>query len=128
MTHNACRAAENELAKIQKTLPEECERLNVIVDELNIRLRNSEKDRYELSHKAESLSVKLSREQGRIEKEKEDYSTRSDEAFRRLKRSESELEETKEEKVKLMNKLSETDHSLKTLEEKYEDLESHFRV
>lgn len=122
------RTAEEELSQIHAQLPTETSRLNSTVEELSAKLRSSERERYDLANMLESVKQSLHREQNKKQTEKEDYANRSSELHRRLRRAEVGLEEVKEEKVRLLTKLSDSEHQYRLLEEKYNGLVHHHAV
>lgn len=67
----------------------------MIIDDLTTRLRNSEREKDEMTLKYEKLFDRNSREQNKVEKEKECLSVQLEDVYRRVRRSEKELEETK---------------------------------
>lgn len=89
------RSAENELEKLTRYLPGHVDQLEMTIDELNCRLRASERERIEALHRAENLHHKLLRETNRLELEKNQYLSRSEDAYRRTRQAETELEESK---------------------------------
>ncbi|KAJ3290894.1 hypothetical protein HK104_006456 [Borealophlyctis nickersoniae] len=111
------RSAESELEKLTRHLPTDHERLTMTLEELNSKLRASERERHEAVHKLESLHQRLTREQNRFEKEKQQIAERSEDAYRRLRRVERDLEETKEDRVKMLGKLADLEHAHKALQE-----------
>ncbi|KAJ3210525.1 hypothetical protein HDU67_005231 [Dinochytrium kinnereticum] len=111
------RAAESELSKLSKSIPEETERLTRIVEDMAGRLRISERERLEAVEAAEGLQQRLVREMNRVEVERDGFGGVNEELARRVRRGERDLEEAKEEAVKMMTKLSDLEHELETMKE-----------
>ncbi|KAJ3019800.1 UNVERIFIED_CONTAM: hypothetical protein HDU68_010500 [Siphonaria sp. JEL0065] len=104
------RAAESELEKMMKHIPDEVERLNGIIEEVAGRLRSAEREKSDNLEALGSLQQKLSRDQNRYEKEKEELVFQVDDFYRRLRRAEKDLEDSKESTVKLMNQVTQLEH------------------
>ncbi|KAJ3007112.1 hypothetical protein HKX48_009309 [Thoreauomyces humboldtii] len=111
------RAAESELEKVTRHIPEETERIAITLEDLNGRLRASEREKCVALGRLEGLHQKLLREENRFEKEKQLVAERSDEAFRRLRVVERDLEETKEDRLHMLTKLTDLEHAHKKLAE-----------
>ncbi|KAJ3146175.1 Sodium channel and clathrin linker 1 [Geranomyces michiganensis] len=102
------RAAESELEKCTRHVPEEAERMACCLEDVNARLRAAERER---SVAVGSLHQKLLREEHRFEKERQLAAERSDDAFRRLRNAERELEETKESHLATATKFTDLTHA-----------------
>ena len=87
------RAAESEVEKITKHLPEEGNRMNAAFDELHSKLNSAEKDRLEAEQRLEALQSNFKQEQSRYELELFQANETNENNYRRLKRLENELEE-----------------------------------
>ncbi|KAI8920207.1 hypothetical protein DFJ77DRAFT_233483 [Powellomyces hirtus] len=111
------RSAESEVEKLTRHIPEEADRLAVTLEELNTRLRTSERDKNLAMGRLETLHQKLLREEHRFEKEKQLVAERSDDAYRRLRTVERDLEETKEDRLHMLTKHTELEHAHKRLAE-----------
>jgi len=117
---------EMRLERLSKQIPEDQERINLIIEDLSTRLRNSEREKDEITLKYEKLFDKNSREQNKIEKDKECLQIQLDDVYRRVRRSERELEESKEDHVKLLNKISEYEHQIKQVKQEKEKKEQEY--
>jgi chromosome segregation ATPase len=117
---------EMRLERLSKQIPEDQERINLIIEDLTTRLNNSEREKDEIALKYEKLSDKNNREQNKIEKDKECLQIQLDDVYRRVRRSERELEDTKEDHVKLLNKVSEYEHQIKQAKEEKEKKEQEY--
>jgi len=120
------RTMEMRLERLSKQIPEDQERINMIIEDLTSRLRNSEREKDEITLKFEKLSDKNIREQNKIEKDKECLQVQLDDVYRRVRRSERELEDSKEEHVKLLNKISEYEHQIKQVKQEKEKKEQEY--
>eukprot|EP00842_Homolaphlyctis_polyrhiza_P003099 jgi/Hompol1/3790/HPOL_001678-RA len=109
------RAAESELEKMTRHIPAESDRLTMMIEELHLKLRASERERNDALHKLESVHQKSIREENQFESERQQLGQRAEEAYRRLRKVERELEETKEERISMYNKNSSLEHERKTL-------------
>jgi hypothetical protein len=89
------RSAESELEKLSRHLPGQVDQLEMTIDELNTKLRSSERERVEALHRVETLYHKLLRETNRLELEKSQYISKSEASYLRLRKSEGELEQAK---------------------------------
>ena len=87
------RAAESEVEKITKHLPEEGNRMNIAFDELHSKLNSAEKERLEAEQRLEALQSNFKQEQSRYELELFQANETNENNYRRLKRLENELEE-----------------------------------
>jgi len=120
------RTLEMRLERLSKQIPEDQERINLIIEDLTTRLRNSEREKDEITLKYEKLSNKNLREQNKVEKDKECLQVQLDDVYRRVRRSERELEDSKEEHVKLLNKISEYEHQIKQVKQEKEKKEQEY--
>ncbi|KAJ3171313.1 Sodium channel and clathrin linker 1 [Geranomyces variabilis] len=111
------RAAESELEKLSRHIPEESERVARALEDVNARLRAAERDKAVVGGRLESLHQKLLREEGRWEKERQMAAERSEDAWRRLRNAERELEETKEAHLATLTKLTDLTHAHTLLSE-----------
>ncbi|KAJ3165352.1 hypothetical protein HDU88_004146 [Geranomyces variabilis] len=111
------RAAESELEKLTRHIPEEAERVARMLEDVNTRLRAAEREKAVVSGRLESLHQKLLREEGRWEKERQMAAERNEDAWRRLRNAERELEETKEAHLATLTKLNDLTHAHKQLSE-----------
>ncbi|ORX51380.1 hypothetical protein BCR36DRAFT_446305 [Piromyces finnis] len=120
------RTMETRLERITKQIPEDQERINLIIEDLTTRLRNSEREKDEITLKYEKLNDKNLREQNKIEKDKECLQIQLDDVYRRVRRSERELEDSKEDHIKLLNKISDYEHQIKQVEQEKEKKEQEY--
>ncbi|KAJ3133902.1 hypothetical protein HDU90_005510 [Geranomyces variabilis] len=111
------RAAESELEKLTRHIPEEAERVARMLEDVNTRLRAAEREKAVVSGRLESLHQKLLREEGKWEKERQMAAERNEDAWRRLRNAERELEETKEAHLATLTKLTDLTHAHKQLSE-----------
>ncbi|KAJ3077143.1 hypothetical protein HDU98_007528 [Podochytrium sp. JEL0797] len=111
------RAAESELEKMMKHIPDEVERLNGIIEEVAGRLRAAEREKSDNLETLGTLQQKLTRDQNRHEKEKEELVFQVDDFYRRLRRAEKDLEDAKETAVKSMTHLTQLEHDTEKLNE-----------
>ncbi|KAJ3207535.1 hypothetical protein HDU82_003613 [Entophlyctis luteolus] len=109
------RSVESEHQKLLAHVPDEVERLNGIVEELASRLRVSERDRCDAMETLGSVQQRLTREQIKHDKEKEELVFQVDDFYRRLRRAEKDLEEAKEVAVKSMTQTAQLEHEIEKL-------------
>ncbi|ORY86553.1 hypothetical protein LY90DRAFT_498786 [Neocallimastix californiae] len=116
---------EMRLERLSKQIPEDQERINLIIEDLTTRLNNSEREKDEIALKYEKLSDKNNREQNKIEKDKECLQIQLDDVYRRVRRSERELEDTKVKE--LSNNLENATNSYSKVSLEYQQLLSEQR-
>jgi len=120
------RTMEMRLERLSKQIPEDQERINIIIEDLTTRLRNSEREKDEITLKYEKLNDRSLREQNKIEKDKECLQVQLDDVYRRVRRSERELEDSKEDHVKLLNKISDYEQKIKQVKQEKEKKEQEY--
>ncbi|KAJ3093556.1 hypothetical protein HDU97_009473, partial [Phlyctochytrium planicorne] len=91
----AKRTAEAELHNLNKTIPEETERLNRILEDMGNRLRISERERCEAVEAASTIQQKLGKEVQRLELERSELAKTNEEFGRKCRRAFREVEESK---------------------------------
>ena len=89
------RAAESELEKLQSLPEKEQVRLAQLTEHLQAQARALTRERDEAYAAYQSFQLKASRDQNKVEKEKETLTCQMDEMYRRLRRVEKEYEDNK---------------------------------
>lgn len=111
------RSIEQETDKIRKHLPIEMDRLNVLIEEMQERLRRLERERDDSLYALEKASQKLGRETDKHEKEKLAYATELDSVSKRMRKLESESEDAKMQCVKMFDQVTTLERTRQKLDE-----------
>ncbi|KAI9188846.1 hypothetical protein H9P43_000268 [Blastocladiella emersonii ATCC 22665] len=106
------RMVDDELRRVQQSVPEEHARLAAVVDELAARLRGVERERSEVVHQLDQAQRKLDRVDQRNDQEKQVLAQELAHAQKRASRAEIMVEEVKEANLKLISHLSDVTKQL----------------